>query len=166
LDAGAGPGWSYLEHASGQRHARSEGLAVATFRAFMAGRFSSDAGDPLRVDAQALLAVDARALADVFQVDERNPLVGLEGRALLLRGLGVALRDQPQLFTSTGQPGHLFDALTYHAHAPKLRHHRPAPGSQRHHHVNASRILGAVLEAFSGIWPSGQSLGGVPLGDV
>ncbi|WP_280153127.1 URC4/urg3 family protein [Piscinibacter sp. XHJ-5] len=166
LDAGAGASWSYLERETGHRFTRSEGLAVATFRAFVAGRFSSDAGDPCRVDAAALLRLDDKALAEVFQVDEGNPLVGLAGRAKLLRQLGVALRDQPQLFTSIGQPGHLFDALTYHAHAPKLRHHRPAPSAQRHHHVSAPRILGALLEAFGSIWPNGLVLGDVPLGDV
>ncbi|HEV7913163.1 MAG TPA: URC4/urg3 family protein [Albitalea sp.] len=166
LDAGAGPGWSWHERETDRRFERSEGLAVATFRAFMAGRFSSDPGDPIRVDAAALLRLDEPALADIFQVSERNPLVGLPGRAALMRHLGLALRDQPQLFTSVGQPGHLFDALTYHAHAPKLRHHRPAPSAQRHHQVAAGRILGALLEAFSGIWPSGQMLGEVPLGDV
>ena len=166
LDAGAGPDWGYAEAETGQRFTRSEGLAVASFRAFMAGRFSSDAGDPYRVDAAGLLRLDEAALAEMFQVRDGNPLVGLAGRADLLRRLGQALRDQPQTFTSSGQPGHLFDALTYHAHAPRLRHHRPAPSAQRHHHVGAPRILGALLEAFGGIWPSGQSVGGVPLGDV
>jgi len=166
LDAGAGPSWSYVEEESGQRFVRSEGLAVASFRAFMAGRFSSDSGDPYRVDARALLRLDGKALAEIFQASDKNPLVGLDGRASLLRRLGEALRDQPQLFTAPGQPGHLFDALTYHAHAPRMRHHRPAPTSTRHHHVNASRILGALLDAFSGIWPQGQQLGDMPLGDV
>jgi hypothetical protein len=166
LDAGAGPSWSYHERETDRGYSRSEGLAVASFRAFMAGRFSSDPGDPIRVDAASLLRLDEKALADIFQVSERNPLVGLAGRAALMRRLGMALRDQPQLFTSIGQPGHLFDALTYHAHAPKLRHHRPAPAAQRHRQVTAARILGALLEAFSSIWPSGQMLAEVPLGDV
>jgi hypothetical protein len=166
LDAGAGPSWGYEERESGQRFVRSEGLAVASLRAFMAGRFSSDEGDPCRVDARALLQLDEKALADIFQVTERNPLVGLEGRASLMRRLGEALREQPDLFTTSGQPGHLFDALTYHAHAPRLRHHRPSPTSSRHHHVQASRILGALLDAFSGIWPQGQAIGDIPLGDV
>src|SRR5207249_8510441 len=122
--------------------------------AFIAGRFSSDVGDPYRVDAAALLNINAKILADIFQVSDSNPLVGLEGRAALLRRLGEALRAQPQTFTTIGQPGHLYDALTYHAHAPKLRHHRPAAASQRHHHVKASRILGSLLEAFSDVWPS------------
>jgi hypothetical protein len=166
LDAGAGPGWSYVEHGSSQRITRSEGLAVATFDAFMQGRFSSDPGDAYRVDAAALLRIDTKALADLFQVSADNPLVGLDGRAALLRRLGEALRARPDLFTSIGQPGHLFDALTHHAHAPRLVHHRPAAGAPRHHHIKASRILGCLLEAFSGIWPSGQSLGDTPVGDV
>jgi hypothetical protein len=149
-------------------YTRSEGLAVATFRAFMAGRFSSDPGDPFRVDAASLLRIDANTLADIFQVGHTNPLVGLDGRAALLRRLGQALQAQPALFTAMGQPGHLFDALTHHSHAPKLNHHRPAVAAQvpRQHHVKASRILGALLDAFSEIWPSGQSLGDMPMGDV
>jgi len=166
LDAGAGPAWSYREHESGLVFQRSEGLAVATVRAFMAGRFSSDPGDPCRVDAAALLGLDEAALAAVFQAGDDNPLVGLDGRAALMQRLGIALRDQPERFTSVGQPGHLLDALTYHAHAPRLRHHRPAPGSQRHHHVSAGRILGGLLDAFSGIWPQGTVIGDVPMGDV
>lgn len=165
LDAGAGPDWSYLEAESGRRYARSEGLAVAGFRAFLAGRFSSDPGDPIRVDAAALLKVDAKVLAEVFQAGPDNPLVGLEGRAALLHRLGQALRARPEVFTSIGQPGHLFDALTHHAHAPRLNHHRPVPTAM-HHEVGAGRILGALLESFSAIWPSGQVFHGVPVGDV
>jgi hypothetical protein len=165
LDAGAGPDWRYRERHSARSFARSEGLAVATFRAFMAGRFSSDTGDPYRVDAKALLALDANALAAMFQVDSSNPLVGLEGRAALLRALGQALRDQAQTFTAIGQPGHLFDALTHHRHAPPMSHHQPQV-NVHHHHITAGRILGALLDAFSGIWPSGRRLGDLPLGDV
>jgi len=161
LDAGAGPAWRYREAETGREFVRSEGLAVASFRAFMAGRFSSDAGDRCRVDAQALRRLDGRALAEIFQVSDSNPLVGLDGRAALLRRLGEALLAQPQTFTSIGQPGHLLDALTHHAHAPRLRNHHPVP-APRHHQVSASRLLHALLDAFSGIWPSGQALDGVP----
>jgi hypothetical protein len=165
LDAGAGNRWSYRERESGQTFARSEGLAVASFRAFMAGRFSSDAGDPWRVDAKALAAIDARVLAEVFQVSLDNPLVGLEGRVTLLHRLAEALRAQPQVFTALGQPGHLFDALTHHRHAPDLHHHHPKR-AVTHHQVGAARVLGLLLDSFSGIWPSGQSLNGTPIGDV
>lgn len=165
LDAGAGPDWRFHEAESGQSFGRSEGLGVASFRAFLAGRFSSDVGDPYRVDAAALLKLDAKALAEVFQVRADNPLVGLDGRAALMNRLGQALRAQPQTFTSIGQPGHLFDALTHHPHAPRLHNHHPQP-SLLHHHVQASRLLGALLDAFSAIWPSGQSFHGIPVGDV
>ncbi|HET7527323.1 MAG TPA: DUF1688 family protein, partial [Burkholderiaceae bacterium] len=165
LDAGAGNHWRYRERESGQAFARSEGLAVASFRGFMAGRFSSEGGDPLRVDAKALAALDARALAEIFQVSLDNPLVGLEGRVTLLHRLAQALRAQPEVFTALGQPGHLFDALTHHRHAPDLHHHHPRPATH-HHQVSAARVLGALLDSFSGIWPSGQSLHGVPLGDA
>lgn len=175
LDAGAGPTWRYKEHESGQDFGRSEGLGVASFRAFMAGRFSSDPGDPLRVDAKALLRMDEGTLADIFQVSPFNPLVGLEGRAALMRRLGEALRAQPGTFTADGQPGHLFDSLTHHTHAPQLKHHHPVP-APRQHQLAAGRILVALLDAFSGIWPSGQvfhggalaapDAPGVPVGDV
>ena len=144
---------------------------MASFRAFMAGRFSSDPGDPYRVDALGLLRLDARSLGEIFQVAADNPLVGLDGRTALLHRLGEALRAQPETFTSIGQPGHLFDALTHHRHAPRLNHHHPVP-APLHHHVSAARLLGALLDAFSGIWPSGQRLDGlpgaegVPVGDV
>ena len=81
------------------------------------------------------------------------------------RRLGEALRAQPQVFTAAGQPGHLFDALTHHRHAPRLNHHQPTPSTHQHH-VGAARVLGALLEAFSAIWPSGQQLHGTPVGDV
>ena len=171
LDAGAGADWGYAEAATGQRFTRSEGLGVASFRAFMEGRFSSDPGDPYRVDAAALMRLDAAALAQMFQTGGANPLVGLEGRAALLNRLGQALRERPQTFTSIGQPGHLFDALTHHPHAPNLKHHHPRPTAMRHE-VAAARILGLLLDAFSPIWPSGQWLGkrgqeaSVALGDV
>ncbi|MEW6706257.1 MAG: URC4/urg3 family protein [Pseudomonadota bacterium] len=169
LDAGAGPGWRYAERESGQSFARSEGLGVASFRAFMAGAFSSDPGDRCRVDARALLRMDAGTLADVFQAGEHNPLVGLEGRAALLRRLGEALRARPQVFTAEGLPGHLFDALTHHRHVHHLPHanlHHMRPATF-HHQVAAGRILEALLDAFSAIWPSGQQLpDGTPLGDA
>ena len=63
LDAGAGPAWGYVEAASGQRFTRSEGLGVASFRAFMQGAFSAQAADPLRVDAAVLATIDGDAVA-------------------------------------------------------------------------------------------------------
>ena len=167
LDAGAGPDWSYLEAATGQRFARSEGLGVASFRAFMNGAFSSDPGDPYRVDAAALRTIDEGRLATMFQAAAGNPLVGLAGRAALLIRLGEALRERADIFTATGQPGHLLDALTLHPHAPHFKPgtHRIQPATM-HHEVAAARLLGLLLDAFSAIWPSGRMLGTTPIGDV
>ena len=148
LDAGAGTGWSWQEAATGQRLARSEGLAVATLHAFAGGLFSSAAGEPLRVDAAALARIDANALAQVFQVSDSNPLVGLDGRAALLRRLGAAMAAQPEVYGAHGRPGGLFDALTA-AVQP----------------VQAHAILRLLLDTLSGIWPAGNALQGVPLGD-
>jgi hypothetical protein len=150
LDAGAGPQWRYAESESGQGFTRSEGLGVASFRAFMQGRFSSDAGDPFRVDAAALKRIDAAALTGVFQVRDDNPLVGLEGRATLLRRLGETLLTQPEVFGTEGRPGGLFDALTHHG---------------QNHRLAAPRVLQALLEHLSPIWLTGSVLSGVPLGD-
>ena len=150
LDAGAGAEWRYAEAASGQGFSRSEGLGVATFRGFVAGRFSSDPDEPCRVDADALVAMDAGALAEIFQVRADNPLVGLDGRAALLRRLGAALNERSAQFGTPARPGHLFDLLTR--------------GGARS--VEAAQILRALLDAFSTIWPSGQQFEGTPLGDA
>jgi hypothetical protein len=149
LDAGAGPDWRYAD-ADGTRFTRSEGLGVASFNAFMAGRFSSDLGDPYRVDAAALKRIDAAQLGALFQVSPTNPLVGLDGRAALLRRLGDALQAQPEVFGGDGRPGALFDALTFPA---------------ENHRLAAPRLLRALLDHLSSIWPAGQQLQVVPLGD-
>lgn len=149
LDAGAGADWSWLEAASGQRFARSEGLGVASFHAFLAGLFSSDPQQPLRVDAAGLQRVNAEQLGQAFQVTPANPLVGLDGRAALLRRLGEALAAQPAVFGAQGRPGGLFDALT-------------AQGGGA---VAAHDILVLLLDTLSGIWPAQNTIDGEPLGD-
>jgi hypothetical protein len=151
LDAGAGPDWGYTEatEAGGQRHTRSEGLGVASFHAFMAGLFSGDAAQPLQADAAGLRTLTPERLAQAFQVGPANPLVGLDGRAALLRRLGDTLAAQPATFGVAGRPGALFDALT----ADGL-------GS-----VAAHGILVCLLETLSGIWPAQNFLLDTPLGD-
>src|SRR5437879_2531081 len=78
----------------------------------MRGAFSARPDDPLRVDASALAAMDAATLASLFQVGTANPLLGLEGRAALLRRLGSALVAQRDAFGNNARPGALFDTLT------------------------------------------------------
>jgi hypothetical protein len=152
LDAGAGPAWRYADAASGLTAARSEGLAIASLRLFEAGGFSADAGDPLRADASALASLTADELGRAFQAGERNPLVGLDGRAALLRRLGRRCAERPDLFAraDSPRPGGIFDLLSARADGERL----PAP-----------RILEALLEALGPIWPERLFLDGVPLGD-
>ncbi len=154
LDAGAGSQWRYAEAESGQAFTRSEGLGVASFRAFMQGQFSSNAGDPYRVDAEALRRIDAATLAQMFQVRSDNPLVGLDGRVALLQRLGQTLRAQPEVFAADGRPGGLFDALTQHGQTDNPPARLAAP-----------RVLQALLDHLSPIWLTGSELQGMPLGD-
>jgi hypothetical protein len=140
LDAGAGPDWSYREPDTGETYARSEGLGVASFHMFASGVFSRDAkGDPLRVDAERLASLTPMDIAMGFQVKAHNPMVGLEGRAELLRKFGA---------TGLHRPGALFDHLA-------VRGEGLAGGGE----VKAASILAAVLQHLSSIWPN-------PMGDV
>ena len=139
LDAGAGAGWRYRDAATGAELARSEGLGIASLRLFESGALSAQADDPLRADG--LARVDARMLATAFQASADNPLVGLEGRAALLRRLGETV----------GRPGGLFDVMAARAADGRL----PAPV-----------VLDVLLEALGPIWPGRLSLAGVPLGDT
>ena len=155
LDAGAGADWKYVEPASGKTFTRSEGLAVASFHAFVGGLFSSDKARPLQADSAGLRALVTDHLAAVFQVSDANPMVGLEGRAILLRRLGEAMSEQPEVFGDDGRPAGLFDMLvTPH-------------GSQVPHTADlaAHDILSQLLMTLSGIWPSDNAIGGIALGD-
>jgi Protein of unknown function (DUF1688) len=150
LDAGAGPSWRYRESGGGV-YARSEGLGVASFDLFCAGLFAADQQRKLRADAAALRRLDDAALAAGMQVAPDNPLVGIEGRAALLRRLGEALAAQPELFGAEGRIGNLFDHLAGEAADGRLK---------------ASAILSALLRGFGAIWPGRHSLAGVALGDT
>ena len=150
LDAGAGPDWGYVEASSGQRFTRSEGLGVASYRAFVGGLFSSDPAVPLRADAAGLRAVTAEALAEAFQVGADSPLVGLDGRVTLLRRLGDTLAQQPDVFGALGRPGALFDLLCADAQGG----------------ITAHAVLVALLDTLSEVWPAPNRLpDGTALGD-
>jgi hypothetical protein len=142
LDAGAGPAWRYVDPLDGAHYTRSEGLGVASFEAFMRGAFSADRSDPYRADAQRLRTIDAGALADILQATAVNPVVGIEGRAALLRRLG---------HTELRRPGDLFDLVGDRGGART---------------VGAPAILRAVLDHLGPIWPQGRVVDGVALGDT
>ena len=155
LDGGAGADWKYVEPATGQSFTRSEGLAVASFHAFMAGLFSSDRNQPLRVDSKGLRGLVTDHLASAFQVSQANLLVGLQERAILLRRLGEVMAEQPEVFGEDGRPGGLLDMMISPL-GPDVPH---TAG------VTAHDILSQILISLSAIWPASHAIGGVPLGD-
>ncbi len=155
LDAGAGPDWKYVEPATGKTFTRSEGLGVASFHAFTAGLFSSDRRHPLQVDAAGLRGLSTDHLASAFQVRDNNPLVGIEGRAVLLRRLGEEMQERPEVFgRDVPRPSGIYAQIL-----------SPAPDVPRTADVAAHDILSQILLSCSGIWPSGNAIGSVPLGD-
>jgi Protein of unknown function (DUF1688) len=149
LDAGAGSYWKFVERGASQVFARSEGLGVASFHAFMQGAFSSIEPKPFQADAKGLQNFTAAMLSSAFQVSASNPLVGVEGRAALIRKLGDAVAEKEQ-FASVKRIGGLFDFLT-------------EQGARRE--IGADELLRAVLDGLSEIWPSPNALNSVPLGD-
>ena len=151
LDAGAGADWQYREAVSGQRFTRSEGLGVASFHAFLGGLFSGEAGRPLRADAVGLARITESAIETAFQASRANPLIGVAGRAQLMRRLGRALQAQPGLFGAQARPGGLFDVLT---------------GNRRRTSIAAGDLLVSLLVGFGPIWPAENRLGEHLLGDT
>ena len=152
LDAGAGPSWRYRDPVSGSAIGRSEGLGLASLAMFTGGAFSSDPRHPLRADAEVLANFSVADLERGMQVSAGNPLVGIEGRVHLLRGLGRLVASKPGVFGlhDTPRPGGLFDRLASLATDSRL----PAP-----------TILSELLKELGPIWPSRLTLGGVALGD-
>ncbi len=152
LDAGAGVRWRYFDRASGKHIGRSEGLALASLDMFKRGVFSSDPADLLRVDAAVLARLSAEQLSAGFEIANDNPLVGIEGRATLLRALGTLVAGSPGVFAriDNPRPGGLFD------HLAALAEDRV---------IAASEILSELLHELGPIWPSRITIGGVPLGD-
>ncbi|MBS7807035.1 URC4/urg3 family protein [Variovorax sp. PCZ-1] len=156
LDAGAGASWQYKEARTGQIHARSEGLGVASFHAFCSGLFSSDPAQPLRVDAAGLQHLSTMQLAQAFQVTDSNPLVGLEGRVNLLRRLGKALAEQPEVF---GKPERVGNLYGFSLVAGK-ESAQSATDS-----IAAHDLLALLLKTLSRIWPSGSVFDAQAIGD-
>jgi hypothetical protein len=125
---------------------------VASQRLFEAGAFSDDPSSPLRAGGAALAALRAETLLEGFQVDEANPMVGLEGRTALLQRLGARVVARPDLFAAADapRPGGLYDALAARAEDGRLP---------------AAAILELLLEALGPIWADRLVIDGIPLGD-
>jgi hypothetical protein len=146
LDAGAGSQWRWRDP-QGQIWQRSEGLARASWQAFVTGAFAGAGG--AGVDSQGLLGMTTEKLAAIFQVREDNPLVGLAGRLELLHRLGQVVGDSP--FFPGSRVGGLADCLVAAAEDGVL---------------SAGRVLQMVLTSLAPIWPGRLTLAGENLGDV
>ncbi len=148
LDAGAGDRWTYVE--DGVSHARSEGLALASYALFVEGGFAGDRVS-LRTDAQGLARLDRDALSRAFQVTDANPLVGLEGRARTMRRLSVALEREQRVFGPDARAGNLFDALAARSERGVVR---------------ASDVVSLLLDAFANVLVGPIAMAGARLGDA
>ena len=151
LDAGAGPTWKFLENFSGdsKEFSRSEGLGVASWHMFIQGVFATDQSKQLRADASKLKSITGEDIKAAFQVSSDNPLVGVEGRAGLLRSLGETVASKPNVFKD-GRPGNIIDHMV----------------NKYGETFNASNLLQEVLVHFGEIWPSRIKQDGFNLGDV
>ncbi|MGX1308980.1 hypothetical protein AB7M35_003738 [Amorphus suaedae] len=153
LDAGAGPAWRYREELTGETHARSEGLAIASLAMFAAGLFSGVPADPLRADAVVLARLTEEELASGMQAGPDNPIVGLAGRTQLLARLAHVMENRRDLFAieDDPRPGGLIDALVAEA---------------RDEMLPAATILDVILDALTPVFPGRLELMGMPLGDT
>lgn len=146
LDAGAGPVWEYTE-GSGTKTGRSEGIAIASLDMFAAGLY----GDPDTVTGPGLERLTLAQLSDGFQVSDKNPMDGLEGRWNLLVRLGKALVASPELFGETARPGHLIAYLKSSSKGP----------------IQIATLWEALMTGLGPIWPEGRlKINGKALGDA
>src|SRR5262249_34264848 len=152
LDAGAGVDWRYRDAQTGRDMGRSEGLAIGSLAMFADGLFSRHTGDRLRVDAEKLVETTSAALISGFQAGPGNTMIGIDGRAELLRRLGRVVTEARSVFARNDEPrpGGVFDHLA-----------NLAPDGQ----ISATTILAEVLKHLGPIWPARIVLGGIPLGD-
>jgi len=156
LDAGAGTRWSYKSKESGKVYRRSEGLAVASLEMFKAGYFSSEQLEPCQVDSAGLERLTIQQLAKALQVSEDNPISGLEGRAGLLSGLGVALKNAA-LFGKDGRPGNMLDYLLSH----------PSTQAASVPIVTLPTLWSVLINGLASIWPESRTqINGVSIGDA
>jgi Protein of unknown function (DUF1688) len=158
LDAGAGSLWKYTPQGEQHIYNRSEGLGIASFDLFASGILSKNPKNPHQCDSEGLLNFTPNHLQTAFQVSDSNPLVGLEGRCLLLQRLGKVLDAKPEYFKGPdgNRPGYLLDYL--------LKHGKPRGDKTL---VDINILWDVVVNGLSGIWPPTRtSLDGVSLGDV
>ncbi len=138
LDAGAGAQWTYHEKETDLRIGRSEGLGLASLELFKKGWLSDER--KAETNARGLQSLTVAKLEEIFQVTEKNPLIGVAGRLELLQRLGLAIEKRPGEF---------------------LKSFLDQSGK-----VDALLVLSTLLRKLGPIWPSRFEFEGVPLGDT
>ena len=139
LDAGAGSEWNYWEHNTQKKFNRSEGLGIASLYLFLDGSMSSNATNKLQVDAKGLENLSLDILQKSFQVNPSNPLLGVEGRLLLLKNLSKTMLDpKNKIYFPNQRPSDLLD----------FNLNQSKNGS-----IQATSLLRSVLDALGPIWP-------------
>ncbi|GJJ14595.1 hypothetical protein Clacol_008861 [Clathrus columnatus] len=158
LDAGAGSIWSYHEEDGGV-YSRSEGLAIASLAMFKQGIFSSDSTQPYKVDAEGLSKLSVERIAAAMQVNESNPMAGIDGRATLISNLSKALRTNTTFFGPDGRPGNIIDYLRSQSLSSEF--------SELNARIDVSSLWTVLIEGLAPIWPQSRvEVGGISLGDV
>jgi len=149
IDAGAGPDWSFDDPVTGMTLTRSEGLAAASIDLFFnhLAKYGKNTG--FYVDSSSLCSLSEETFFSAMQHSGSNPLVGIEGRLALLRGLGDTLSSG--FGDGSARPGDIYDTLLSKAHLGSIR---------------AGAILDVILQRFGKIWPNGLVHQDVNLGDT
>ena len=139
---------------------------------FKAGYFSSNPAEPCQVDSAGLKRLSAEQLGKGLQVNESNPIVGLDGRIGLMSRLGNAL-ENAGLFGADGRPGKMIGKWIDPALQAELN--LLADYLLSHPSTRASSVpiitiptLWAVLtNGLATVWPSTRTqINGVSLGDA
>ncbi len=150
VDAGAGMRWTYMDAGTKTAIGRSEGLAVASFRAFQSGFFSGTDKKPWRVDAEGLSKLYWEQFREIFQIAYNNPMLGDKGRYDLLKTLGRTMKSAPEHFGPEARLGNLANTWI-------------AAGSDG---LEATAVLRSVQDALGAIWPGRVTFNDYNLGDV
>ncbi|WP_068083400.1 DUF1688 family protein [Polycladidibacter stylochi] len=145
--------WQYDAPLSGETLQGREAMANAVLNMFTSGAFSAKAEDPLRVDAEILMALQDEEVTQSLQLTSRNALEGFKERTRRLRALGEALAMRGDLFEQGGdiRPGFLFH------HLQEIAQEAP---------LTAAKLLDLLQEGISPVWKNAPTMDGVNLGDT
>ncbi|SHL36219.1 DUF1688 family protein [Roseibium suaedae] len=145
-------GWRFEEQLTGRTYQGAAGRAIAALTMFAAGSFSAEPEDPLRLDAHALIRLEADEIAAGLQLDPDAHSDLIRDITHHLKRLGEAIGLRPDLFErdESTRPGHLLEQLWADAEDGM---------------VSAAQCLELVLDGLSPLWQGGESLNEVLLGD-